>query len=112
MTSDEQNLSIQVGTLIGELKGLNARLDRADVTRSELRADVHELKSDVHDLKTGQADMRRQIDTMKPITDMVKDWKRSVTIAVGFLVMVGSAIWWLGSTVWEWIAPHLPKIGG
>ena len=104
---DLHGISVAIGELRGDIRGLATKIDRAEKGREESteRADKHravihrrvdELVHEVGELKTKVDVMEPAVKDSKAVTDEVKQWKQR---GIGALFVAGIAGTSIGGTV-------------
>lgn len=90
----EVDTAYQLGQLVQAVQGIEARLDRAEASRSEMRADVTDLKTEVGDAKAKLEHLCEDINAMRPTIALVQGGRKYVAGAVGAFLLVGGAVAW------------------
>ncbi len=122
MTEPASATQRELGQLIGELKQINTRLDRADESRSRLHERVDDMADNVSAMAVSVESMRGQmtgvaadvaemrpevemvrgvkaaVDEMKPEVDMVRNMKTKAGGAIVVLTAIGALLWFLLTT--------------
>src|SRR5262245_2986450 len=88
----------QLGELMGEMRGVIARLDRADESRSKLHSRLDDIASDVSQISVEMGTVKEELAAMKPEVEMVRNVRAKAGMAVivlGGLVAIST---WLAAT--------------
>ncbi len=105
MQSDTER---QLGILIGGVSAINARLDRADQSRTNLHQRLDALAGEVHDVKSKVEGVGEKVDTlstdvaeMKPEVALVRGIKTKAGGAVVVIGSIGALLAWVINNFWD-----------
>lgn len=101
---ESEQLLVKIGETLGELRGVNRRLDEAADARAGLKAKIDGIGSTIQKVDAKASDLDRRalqiektIEEMKPEIDLVRNLKMKAAGAALVLGAIGAIMWSLFS---------------